>query len=164
MLKIYKKSDKNSVNNFYGSRGAGILLLCPEDNTIFLVQRSSQVNEPGSWGVPGGKVEDGEELLQAAKREAFEEVGGLPSSINLLNKIDYKNNKFSYTTFIFSVSLSNKKNWRPVLNWESSDYDWFSIDSLPSNLHFGVKFLVNNLTSLKRRAKYNLILSKTARS
>jgi acetyl-CoA carboxylase carboxyl transferase subunit beta len=44
------------------------------DGAILLVQRG---HEPqlGRWSVPGGRVEPGETLAEAAQREAYEETG-----------------------------------------------------------------------------------------
>ena len=42
---------------------------------ILLARRSSVSYGNGLWGLPGGHVEDGETLAQAAAREAQEEVG-----------------------------------------------------------------------------------------
>jgi acetyl-CoA carboxylase carboxyl transferase subunit beta len=44
------------------------------DGAILLVQRG---HEPqlGRWSVPGGRVEPGETLAEAARREAYEETG-----------------------------------------------------------------------------------------
>lgn len=47
------------------------------DNKYLLVQQARSRRVPGKWGPPGGKPlhEKGESFLQAARREAFEEIG-----------------------------------------------------------------------------------------
>jgi 8-oxo-dGTP diphosphatase len=43
-----------------------------------LTRRARQVEEPGTWGVPGGAMRDGESPETAAGRETVEEIGQLP--------------------------------------------------------------------------------------
>ena len=52
--------------------GASVVIVV--DGAILLVQRG---HEPqlGRWSVPGGRVEPGETVAQAAAREAYEETG-----------------------------------------------------------------------------------------
>lgn len=52
------------------------------DAALILTRRSSQLrNHPGQWAFPGGRVDDGETLVQAALREMHEEVNvDLPES------------------------------------------------------------------------------------
>lgn len=45
-----------------------------EDGAILMVKRRNPP-EAGFWSVPGGKVDPGESLRDAAAREAFEETG-----------------------------------------------------------------------------------------
>jgi len=58
-----------------GARGAGILVAARETGRVLLLKRSSEVTEPGVWGVPGGKVDRGESERSAAVRELEEETG-----------------------------------------------------------------------------------------
>ena len=48
---------------FYGDKGAGILPICKKTGRILVAYRSLEVNEPHTWGIFGGKLdeEDGEE-------------------------------------------------------------------------------------------------------
>lgn len=45
-------------------------------NKVLIVKRNSnEVAHPGKWAFPGGKVEKGETIIDALKREVLEEVG-----------------------------------------------------------------------------------------
>ena len=47
-----------------------------KEGKIILVQRSSKSGfDPGLWELPGGKIEFGEDLIEALKREVKEEIG-----------------------------------------------------------------------------------------
>ena len=66
-------------------RAAG-LLLCRIDEgelQVFLVHPGGPFwakKDEGAWSIPKGLVEDGEDMLEAAKRELFEETGVVPPS------------------------------------------------------------------------------------
>ncbi|BAU23334.1 pyrimidine (deoxy)nucleoside triphosphate pyrophosphohydrolase [Caldimicrobium thiodismutans] len=49
-------------------------LICKEGK-VFLVKRPKEKRDGGLFEFPGGKVEKGEELKEALKRELFEELG-----------------------------------------------------------------------------------------
>lgn len=55
-------------------RAAGILILDKKGLALFL-KRGPGGDMPGLWCVPGGRIEDGEEPVDAAVRECFEEAG-----------------------------------------------------------------------------------------
>jgi 8-oxo-dGTP pyrophosphatase MutT (NUDIX family) len=138
------------------------LLYCPEDNTVFLIKRSRAVSSPGIWCIPGGHVEKDESFSQAALREANEEVGELPSRREL-SRESFKEDDKEIIIYVCSVRLEDKKSWKPRLNSESSDCDWFPIDSIPSNTFDTIKSTIKKLPSLKRMAVYNFILHKPKR-
>lgn len=43
-------------------------------NKILFCKRSSKVDYPGVWSIPGGTMEEGESPIQTARREFFEEM------------------------------------------------------------------------------------------
>ena len=62
--------------------GAGLLLRyrpTEGDPRYLLVLRSRSVDEPATWGIPGGAIRDGESPEAAACREMMEETGRLPA-------------------------------------------------------------------------------------
>ena len=75
---------------------------------------------PGSWGLPGGKVEKGESLLDAMKRECSEEIGSFPDTLKIIpiEQFTSADNHFVYHTFFALVS----KEFTPVLNDEHHGY------------------------------------------
>src|SRR5690606_18455105 len=47
---------KISKNDFDTANGACVLFYCPDDNEVLLLKRSESVNDPGTWGLPGGHL------------------------------------------------------------------------------------------------------------
>lgn len=57
-------------------RAAGILILATKTNRALFLQRGPGSDYPGMWCTPGGRIEEGEETIDAAIRETEEETGG----------------------------------------------------------------------------------------
>jgi len=133
-------SSDGDDSRFWGNRGAGILLVAQDTGKLLLVLRSGYVNEPGTWGVPGGKIDDEDESPSvAANREAEEELG-YSGPIDLVPAHVFKSGKFRFYNFIGVVP----NEFKPTLDWENDDVGWFSINDLPSPLHFGIQSLLTN--------------------
>jgi len=132
--------------SFAPHKAAGILIICSEDKSIYLMKRSSIVLMSGTWAIPGGSVKEGEKPFIGALRECFEEMGSVPIPVDKIGEVSL----FYYTTYAYDITLNAKIYWRPIINCEHSDARWFSLDNLPRNLHPGVKYAINKL-DLRRR-------------
>lgn len=109
------------------------------DRYLYLMRNDPR--HPGSWGLPGGKVEDGETLLAAIKRECQEEIGQFPDYIRMvpLEKFTSVDEKFSYHTFFCCID----QEFHPHLNDEHLGYAWISSMSWPRPMHPGLWNTVN---------------------
>lgn len=154
-------------STYYGKAGAGILIVCKEDNTCLLLKRSSSVEQPGTWGISGGAVskdegyysnndikeDDSLDFEDTAFRESNEELfsNGILDIRNIekeyIATTEFMDGNFKYKTFIYNVTLAVKKiiTSNISLNWENNAAKWFSLSSLPSSLHFGVQFTKDSL-------------------
>jgi 8-oxo-dGTP pyrophosphatase MutT (NUDIX family) len=96
---------------------------------------------PGTWGLPGGKVDDSETLIQTIERECREEMGFLPDYARLvpLEKFTSADNKFVYHTFFCSVG----QEFIPTLNDEHSGWAWIASGNWPKPMHPGLWSTVN---------------------
>lgn len=129
--------------SFWGHEGAGALLVARGTGRVFLVLRSAKVRNPGTWGPPGGAMEEGESPQQGAAREIREEVGyGGP--LDLRPGHVFTAPGFTYHNFVGLVGGE----FEPVLNWESSDAGWFDLDALPGPLHFGLREFLQSSAGL----------------
>lgn len=90
----------------------------------------------GHWGLPGGKVEDDESLLEAIERECVEEMSFMPEYVKLIpiEKFTADGEFFSYHTFYCIV----EKEFTPTLNHEHIGYAWVDADIIPTPLHPGL--------------------------
>jgi 8-oxo-dGTP pyrophosphatase MutT (NUDIX family) len=131
------------------SAGAGVLLYCPDDSTVFLAKRAEDVSEPGTWCVPGGGVEPSDSSpAMAAIRECDEEVGGVPDHLEPAGACQFIDGSFTYTTYAFEVDPADKRRWVPHLNVEHSDCGWFPVDQLPEPLHFGMDTIIEDFPEI----------------
>jgi 8-oxo-dGTP diphosphatase len=65
--------------------GVGALII--KDQTVLLARRGSPPNQ-GQWSIPGGLVELGEPLKEAAEREVLEETGLVVKAKVLVELLD----------------------------------------------------------------------------
>jgi len=96
---------------------------------------------PGTWGLPGGKLEAGETLLGGMERECIEELGSFPNYLRLipLEKFTSADGVFSYHTWVCLI----KEEFVPVLNHEHLGYAWLDRGHFPKPMHPGLWNTVN---------------------
>lgn len=71
------------------SRGDGAVLIVPmlDNETVLLIREYAAGTERYELGLPKGKVEAGEDILEAANREIMEEVGHGARHLQLLKRV-----------------------------------------------------------------------------
>jgi 8-oxo-dGTP diphosphatase len=97
---------------------------------VLLIQRG---NPPfrGRWALPGGFVEEGEQVLEAAPRELAEETGLQLSELRLLGVYDTPGRDPRGWT-VSVVYLAHVPNEAIVAGTDdASDARWFAADDLP---------------------------------
>lgn len=103
------------------------------DQDEFLILRRSKENDvlPLKWDIPGGKVEDGESLTDALKREISEESGVRINSSNvfyLIENVESSINKhFIKLVFIVDSDKSDKITLNPE---EHDEYKWITLNEI----------------------------------
>lgn len=111
------------------------------DTQRYLYLLRNDPRHPGTWGLPGGKIDSGETLLQAMQRECEEELGFMPEYVRLvpLEKFTSADGHFAYHTFFCSVSSE----FRPQLNNEHIGWAWIDSGHWPRPMHPGLWSTVN---------------------
>jgi len=127
--------------------GVGVMLL--KDGKILLGQRnidpkkaSSILKGEGSWSMPGGKLEFGEEIEDCASRELHEEAG---MKMNSMKVLCVNNDKIDSAHFVTIGVLSEDFEGVPESREEAiRNWEWFDLDNLPSPLYFPSERLIEN--------------------
>ncbi len=115
-------------------KAAGILFVAHDQ--VLLLKRS----DTGEWAFPGGKVEDGESIEEAATRECVEEMGSLPEGKREPFDVS-ADDAVEYTTFVQACPPFN-----PVLNEEHTGFVWATLKDYPQPLHPGAAATLEKLT------------------
>lgn len=127
----------------------GVKGVIMKDGKVLIIKRSDQAHvSAGSWESVGGKVEFGEDLEVALKREVLEEVGLEIEIEHILYASTFQTSPTRQVVIISYLCSSNKGD--VTLSNEHSDYLWASYDELEHYLPEGIlaDFEKNNVFSL----------------
>jgi 8-oxo-dGTP pyrophosphatase MutT (NUDIX family) len=148
---------------------AGVGALIQSTSTgryLFLLRHSGSWSD--TWGLPGGKLDAGEDVITALNREIREELGGIILDPNFVpvEIFTSDNSRFIYHTYYIAVD----EEFIPVLNHEHQGYAWLPLQAAPRPLHPGIvrtlgkKDIVGKLAIAEATAKNKLLHSKNSRS
>lgn len=144
--------DNISGEGFWGNIGAGVLPISQETGRILLPERSWRVNEPNTWGVWGGKVEEEyyEKIEEGAIRE-FKEETEFKGNIDLIEAHTFESERGGFKFYNF-IGLIDEE-FVPELGWETQNYKWVTFEELQEidRKHFGLKALLDNSKDLIER-------------
>ncbi len=121
---IYPKTTDNFNSEF---DIVGILI--DYNDSMLLLKRDPRKPQGGTWGAPGGKVEKGETLEQAIKRETYEETG-IALDPEVLTFFDSYFVRYGDHDFIYHL-YSYKAVSKPEIFLEQGghvEYGWYSKD------------------------------------
>ena len=107
-----------------------IIIQCGEG--IVLVRRR---NPPHGWALPGGFVDRGESVAQAARREAKEETG-LDVELTELLGVYSDPKRDPRGLFTISTVFVGRAGGRPVGGDDAADARVFALDALPPDIAF----------------------------
>lgn len=117
---------------------AGIFFYSKHTKRFLYLLRTDSRN-PSTWGIPGGKIEHDETLLEGLERECLEEIGFWPDNKKLIPIQIFTNKTFVYHTFFCEIS----DEFVPILNNEHCGYAWVGDKQYPKPLHPGLFSTIN---------------------
>lgn len=125
----------------------GIIL--KQDNQVLLVKRCNSDWASERWNFPGGLLEDGETLLQAAVRETREETGVIVEAqdFTLVHVLHVQAGGTNTRTIIGFYFIATKWRGTPINNEpdKHSDIGWFDVENLPTTTTEHARQALNGL-------------------
>lgn len=112
--------------------GIGALAVVLRDGQVLLAQRSKNPDR-GLWGFPGGHVEWGETVLQAATRELAEETGIIAEPLHYLDNLDLLHHDDDGRVRVHYLLVGVACRYvsgEPVAGDDALEASWFPIDQI----------------------------------
>jgi 8-oxo-dGTP diphosphatase len=112
---------------------------------VLLSERSPHVQGGRCWASAGGAIEPGESALEAAVREAREELTGLDHLATSEPHIAECASGCGWTYTTYPAQMTSEAGRLPVVrvsranSWETLSVRWFGVDELPADLHPGFR-------------------------
>lgn len=144
-------SNADSETGFYGKWGAGCIPFSKATKRFLIAHRSNNppprdVEQPGTWGTWGGA---GVKNPEYTVRMELSEETGFSGHFDLLPIFVFNSGSFRYSNFIAVMD----DEYTPRLNWESQGFRWCDFGDWPSPLHFGLKAILADPTSISTMKK-----------
>ena len=123
--------------------GVGVIILNSDNKILLGLRRGS--HGANTWGLPGGHVDFGETLEEAAVREVNEETNLKLENLKLVSIADdimlHEGKHYISVGFVskkYSGTLTIKEKEK-CLQWK-----WFAPDALPDNIFIPSKHVIDN--------------------
>ncbi|MBD8893091.1 NUDIX hydrolase [Roseibium litorale] len=110
----------------------GVSVLCHHDGLVLMIKRGKPPFE-GHWSLPGGMVEVGETLKQAAARELLEETGleaALTEPAEIFDSIQHDDQGRVQSHFVLTVFAAAYVSGALRAGDDARDARWFAPDML----------------------------------
>ncbi len=113
---------------------AGTLLYRRQEHglEVLLVHPSGNYNKKAPWSIPKGIPEPGESLLEAARRETWEETAVRPDELAPLGHIQYKKSKKRIHCFCGVAPIDAEPS---CASWEVDQAVFLPIDRAKTLIH-----------------------------
>jgi len=111
------------------SKGVAVFMVNNKQEILLLLRRKGV--QIGFWEIPTGHIKDGEDKIDAAKKEVKEETGLDISDLTFVGINTDENLGFEATIFRAANYTGNAEN---LDKYNHENMGWFSIDALPSPL------------------------------
>lgn len=124
------------------------------DGRVLLARRGGRPSH-GLWTLPGGRVEPGETLADAAAREVMEEVGVACTVVGVAGAVDVIQHDGEGRLRAHFVVVAHAALWRagePAVGPEAAQVGWFEPGSLPEDVTPGLGAVVDAAALLLRAA------------
>lgn len=114
---------------------AGVIVTDP-DRGVLLLWRHRFITDTWGWEIPAGRVDEGETIEEAARRETLEETGWEPHDLVALMDF-YPSNGLSDQHFHIFLATSATHRGEPSDPNESERVEWVSVDHVREALRCG---------------------------
>lgn len=121
----------NRISNIFVTVDTVILRKASISAEVLLIERKNSPFQ-GQWAIPGGFVDENEDLAQAAARELKEETG--LTNIDLQQLHTFGAPRRDPRGHMISVAYYGwcQQNCTAIANDDAANVQWFSIDELPA--------------------------------
>lgn len=124
--------------------GVGVGVLVVRGGKVLLGRRAEAFGK-GTWCLPGGHLNFGENFEEAAKREVFEEAGLEIDEIEFISI----SNDVAYGKHYVTIGMMPLMVRGEVVNrsTEMETWEWFSFDKLPKPIFAASESIIKNYLS-----------------
>ena len=122
---------KNPFNSFPVPAIGVAGIVFNADQQVLLIKRN-QPPAMGMWSIPGGKLEAGESMSAACRREIKEETGLDTEIQNIVAVVERRIENFHYVIIDYLALLADQQNVKPTAQSDVAEAAWISLDDLAS--------------------------------